>query len=620
MHFLNASGQSIDSLFTQVKQAKTDGEKLDYLNLLTNKLRKDHKDTTYIFYKHLIDLGKQKKDSIILSKAYLEYSKKYMDQKKFENSKIYLDSALNIIQKPQSKELSYIYCNAITVKGNLCHYHGDYNNALKTFQKALTIAEKHHFEKYKLFNLNNIASLLIYLSKFKEALSYYKKNLIQSKKVGYQNLTDYSLINIAICYDFLKKPDSARFYSTKAILNAKKHQNLSHLAISYNLNGKLLTQAYQYKSALKDFKKAIKINPNDYRFYINRGYIYKRNGEYTKAKKDYLKAETLLIQQKTKDFLPKVYDSISNLYYKQGNYKIADDYIIKSTVLSDSLFNKQKETKILQLQKKYNLIDAEKTIKRQSEAIEKQNVIQKRSNFLLWVSIIISSIFVFFIIFFYNKRKIINQKKSIQKLQQERSRIAEDLHDNLGAHLSFIISSLDGLLFEKNQTKEKILSTLENIRNFAMETSGIFRDTIWALNKKGDFFVVDFENRLKLFIDRIQKLNPKIKINLSNKINQNMMINPTQSLHVYRVIQEAINNAAKYSKGDNVNIISEEDAENYYFKIIDNGIGFKQEEITFGYGIKNMKRRIKELNGQLLIKNNNGTEIIIILPKNKVLG
>jgi len=619
LHLKEGYSQSIDTLFIQINQAKINSEKLTNLNLLTEKLRKQDKDSTHQYYKLLINTGKQKKDSLILSKAYLEYSKKYIDQKKLKKSEIYLDSAFQIINKPKSKEMAYIYCNAITVKGNLYHYRGNYNKALKKFQQALTLAQKYHFEKYILFNLNNIASLLIYQSKFRKALTYYKKNLSQAKKLDYQNVIDYALLNISSCYYFLNKPDSAYLYIDKAMTSAKNHQNLLVLALSYNEYGELLILKKQDKNALASFNKAIRINPNEYKFYINRGFIYKRNNQFTKAKKDYLEAKSLLIQQKNTIILPNIYDSISNLYYKQGMYKKSNDYIFKSIHVSDSLFKKQKETRILRLQKKYKLNEIEKTIKIQGEAIDKQNTILKRSSILLWVSIILSSIVIVFFIIFYNKRKVQNQKKSIQKLQQERNRIAEDLHDNLGAHLSFIISSMDGILYETNQPKENILSKLNNIRDFAMETTGIFRDTIWALNKKGSFLVADFENRLILFIERIQKLKPKIKVSLQNDINENMMINPTQSLHAFRVIQEAVSNAAKYSKSDEIFILLEEDLENYYFKIIDKGIGFKEEEIAFGYGIKNMKRRIKQINGNLIINSNKGTEITIILTKNKVL-
>ena len=70
------------------------------------------------------------------------------------------------------------------------------------------------------------------------------------------------------------------------------------------------------------------------------------------------------------------------------------------------------------------------------------------------------------------------------KLQEQRLRISRDLHDNIGAQLTFIISSIDNLKFGFTDISEKLGSKLSNISSFTQQTIYELRDTIWAMNKE----------------------------------------------------------------------------------------------------------------------------------------
>jgi signal transduction histidine kinase len=195
-------------------------------------------------------------------------------------------------------------------------------------------------------------------------------------------------------------------------------------------------------------------------------------------------------------------------------------------------------------------------------------------------------------------------------------RTARDLHDNLGAHLSFIISSIDNILYAPNPDKQKLLLQIKDVKEFATETTSLFRDTTWALSK--DVFTVeDFISRLEIFIKRIQKSKPGTKIYIINQIDSKLKINPIRSLNAFRVLQEAINNSVKYSKINKTAVFFEEKGDFFIIKVIDHGVGFDQENISMGYGLKNMKRRASELGGTITINSENGTEITITIPKNQ---
>ena len=90
---------------------------------------------------------------------------------------------------------------------------------------------------------------------------------------------------------------------------------------------------------------------------------------------------------------------------------------------------------------------------------------------------------------------------------------------------------------------------------------------------------------------------------------------------IYLIFKEAINNINKYAQANKVDITILKKKKNIELKIVDNGVGFDIDKITFndqlsGNGLKNMKLRTKEINGDLKIlsSKNEGTKIILTFP------
>ena len=70
------------------------------------------------------------------------------------------------------------------------------------------------------------------------------------------------------------------------------------------------------------------------------------------------------------------------------------------------------------------------------------------------------------------------------RLQEQRLQISRDLHDNIGAQLTFIISSVDSLKYAFADGNPRLEDKLNNISSFTKETIYELRDTIWAMNKE----------------------------------------------------------------------------------------------------------------------------------------
>ena len=232
---------------------------------------------------------------------------------------------------------------------------------------------------------------------------------------------------------------------------------------------------------------------------------------------------------------------------------------------------------------------------------------------------------------FFNQQKLKNRqlkkegelKTALAKietqnsLQEQRLRISRDLHDNIGSQLTFIISSIDNLKFGFSNMEEKLSNKLQGISAFTTQTIYELRDTIWAMNKNMISFE-DLQSRIINFIDNAKLASEKTKFsfNIATGINENYTLTSMQGMNIYRIIQESVNNALKYSNAPNIEVSISRENEILIFTIIDDGNGFNKDLITLGNGLNNIKKRTKDLKGILEISSEEkkGTEINIRIP------
>ncbi|MFI5135407.1 MAG: triple tyrosine motif-containing protein, partial [Chitinophagales bacterium] len=230
------------------------------------------------------------------------------------------------------------------------------------------------------------------------------------------------------------------------------------------------------------------------------------------------------------------------------------------------------------------------------------------------ISVIILSIgIIAFIVQQYNRRKYLKRIQAMQlqqNIQLERERISRDLHDNLGAYAAAIASNISVI---KNSQGENDANTFNQLKDNSQSIINQLNDTIWALNREA-ILLTAISDRFKVFIQKIQSNYPGVKISVEEKIINDVKLSPTNSLHLFRIMQEALNNSVRHSGCTTilVQIISDAD-----WKIIirDDGKGFDilNVKIISGNGLRNMKIRAKEAGWNVSWSevNPKGTAVII---------
>jgi two-component system, sensor histidine kinase LadS len=214
------------------------------------------------------------------------------------------------------------------------------------------------------------------------------------------------------------------------------------------------------------------------------------------------------------------------------------------------------------------------------------------------------------------KKEQLEMERNAQiRLQIERERISRDLHDNVGAQLSHMVSNIDWIAAKNNGNGEQ--GYLDEMSESAKMAILNLRETIWALHQD-TISVEAFADKFKAYAQAQVRFREGIKLVFKEDLAQEKTLTSTQALNLYRICQEALNNCLKYAEASQISLHFSVNTEGV-FKIIlsDNGIGFDTKKVNGeSYGLNNISYRTQEIGGQLNIESveKKGTSLRIVLP------
>ncbi len=211
-------------------------------------------------------------------------------------------------------------------------------------------------------------------------------------------------------------------------------------------------------------------------------------------------------------------------------------------------------------------------------------------------------------LFFKNllQRKLSRQKIELEKQQAiagERSRIAADMHDDLGAGVSTIkfLSQTAPYIPAEQQQQNNLKISMQ-----ADELVDKMNDIIWAMNEKNDTLdnLIFYTKAWATNYAEQHQLKPNITIpdNIPSTI-----IRGEKRQHIFMCIKEGIHNIIKHAEAKNIWLNIEIEKNKLHIMIRDDGKGFDTKKIFMGNGLSNMQKRIKALDAEIKTENNNGT-------------
>ena len=241
---------------------------------------------------------------------------------------------------------------------------------------------------------------------------------------------------------------------------------------------------------------------------------------------------------------------------------------------------------------KIRAIDENGNISLQETSI---NIKIKPPFYSTWWFILLMISFIVSVVYFVYQYRL----KQILKVERLRTRIASDLHDDVGSTLSSISilsEILSGQLDTNPQSAEMINKIGTNARNMLESMD----DIIWAVNPSNDKFQ-NLGLRIREYaIPLFESKNIKFQVLSSNSLEM-VPIPMNIRRNLYLIVKEAVNNLIKYSECTEA-LIEFTEKHSYLLVIVtDNGKGFNPESPSSRNGIKNMRRRAEQINAHLEI-------------------
>lgn len=549
----------------------------------------------------------------------------------FENAlaeETFLKSAALLDPKESNDLISLCYIRLNRLEANS----GNWDRALMYSQKGLENATAGLDSNYMGYALLDISVVYHDMEDYAKGVEYGKKahELLSHFSQGDPTFVAFSLNAIGINFDDWDKPDSALFYHYKIFDNIDKLDS-SRITFTFNNIGNTLLKQEKYSEAERWIKTAVSLNnksKNQYSLaanYTNLATIAYKLRDFPKAEVMMDSAYKYVVEsqstEKMRDYLEEQY----RFNKAKGKLTTAMDYLEQYSALKDSIFKEERVKMLGELEAKYQVQTKERELAESRAAlVENELLVKNRNNQILLLAVFLLIILgVAFFIYYRQKTKnrhleqesklqqIYAEQETQKRLLEQRNRISSDLHDNIGAQLTFIVSSLDNLkLFELS--KEKMAGKIDQIAAFTVETVNELRDTIWAMNKD-NISLTDLQARLAGLVAKARTACPQttFSLEIEDGLEQELLLNSMEGVNYYRVAQEALNNAIKHSQATHIKIVFSKLNGHIRVCIADNGKGMGQTGT--GNGLGNMRNRAERIGRELKIDTTlgQGTQVCI---------
>ncbi len=546
-------------------------------------------DSMFYYYTKAEKFYKRTVDYEGLSRVYLFKGHAQFNIDDYLGAELSTNQAFNIIKKRKEDRFTYSVLNQL---GNIAHNLRHYNHAIKFHEESLKLAKRLNLSA-RLYNmdfiktsLNNIGNSYKEQKKYRKAIYYFEKALSDKKEINEDILTyAYLFTNIGYSKMQLKEYSQLPNLFEKAIkiydsLDIKNECSLSYVYLSdYYFRIKDTSKAISYSEKALQIAKESKA-PYYYLIALSHAGFVNKSKASKYIKEYHEKNDSIQFEQR----------KVRNQFYKiqletdeitqEKEAAIKQKWVLSSTIAGILLIvillfiihrqrAKQKELQLLQLQQKGN------------EEIY---------------------------------HLMLNQQAKVEEARQiEKKRIALELHDGIMNKLASTRLNLF-VLSKKNdpETINKCLTYIEDIHHIENEIRNVSHELNQELFTEKD----SFKTLLKQFV---AEQNSHLKTNYELQIDKNInweLISSEIKMHLYRIIQEAINNSNKHAKATKVIICITMDENQLCMSITDNGIGFDSQKTKEGIGLLNIQQRIHSLNGTLSIESKvkKGTVIYLKIP------
>ncbi|MCU7504355.1 MAG: histidine kinase [Ignavibacteria bacterium] len=196
---------------------------------------------------------------------------------------------------------------------------------------------------------------------------------------------------------------------------------------------------------------------------------------------------------------------------------------------------------------------------------------------------------------------IVSRIRQLLAIERLKTKLAADLHDNIGSGLTEISILSQVIVTQLNKNTDDVKQKLLNISETSGQLIDNMSDIVWVVNPKRDT-LYDLILRLKdSYSEIFSSLGVSFKIhNLESLINVKLPMEYRQNL--FLIFKEAINNSLKHSECKKLDLATSIEGRKLKMELADDGKGFDMKQNTPGNGLNNIRRRAKAIGGSLMVE------------------
>ncbi|MEL6652770.1 MAG: tetratricopeptide repeat protein [Bacteroidota bacterium] len=537
-------------------------------------------------------------------------------QAEYDTALVHCERAIEAYHLSGTPKLAYSLANVENIRGLSFNALGDYPAALEAFQNGLRFNQEAQDAASEANAYHNMAMVYDKMSEYQNALEYFQKGRTIRLSLDNPTILAESDLGVGTAFLNLYQDDSARVYLERARLSFGEEDNIYGLSRALNSLGILAMDAKQNQEAANLFRTTLdlqrEMDDQDGMLssLINLGELEYRLREYGFAERLLLEAYQLADSLNSRSRMIEAGKLLTQALEAQAKLKPALKYQRLITLLSDTMFQENRTEALAEMETRYKTEQQAQRIEFQDQQIAQE---QREKRILAWSTAIGIILLISLFGLLYNRYRLRKKVELEQALteerkerfaatltasEEERKRIATELHDGLGQLLSTArmnVASLDEVMEEGDTDDQEIYATsLRLIDNACQEVRQISHDLMPGALSRGGLIAALEDMRDQINTSREMKLELAVE-------DHSQRLPDAIAFNLYRIVQEVVNNMLRHAEASEIKLIWENNRTPMRLTIADNGKGMDKEMIGKGDGLgwQNLQSRLDLLNGRL---------------------
>lgn len=625
-----------DSLLKQLAVAKEDTAKVMLLCNIGATYENSDPESSRTYYKQAGELSRKLKYDWGEYRQLTLYGNMFSIQGKLDSGLIYQQEALKVAER--MKDSLSIGTSLFNI-GIKYRESSNYEKAIEYCLRGRKIIDQLGNIGLELQMNDALQLLYYYRTEYSKAIGFGEKAVAQAKTLKQKELLAQCLINLSLSYYEIDKLDRSMALLKEALVIGEALKDIRiQAAIQQNLAGLALKQR-DYVITRKHAEASLRLHTRlgdavgQTTAMRSIGICNLQEGKLTGAKEYALKALELSRANNYRTEKAFAYQLLSAIRYAEKNYREGIDMSDSVTAELKKMVNEVISQQSAELEKKYETQKKEGRIKQleAEQTVQQLKLRQKNTiNYILIGGAATLLIIIFLSWRNYRQKQALHQKR-IDELEtekqlaateavlkgeeQERTRLAKDLHDGLGGMLS-------GIKYSFNTMKGNLIMTPENQyafeRGLDMLDSSINEMRRVAHNLMPEALVkFGLDTALKDFCNDINQ-SGSLKVRYQSAGIAEVPVESNTAITIYRIVQELVNNILKHAGATTVLVQVEKNDTLITITVEDDGKGFDTATLkqAKGIGWDNIYSRVAWLKGKIDIQSGpqKGTSVLIELP------